>query len=69
MGLCVKCAGRVPRCGPTAAQDYLRPAAVAVGILTKQDIFDAEGKVTESIYRDQRGIPSPGSSGTTSGTP
>ncbi len=50
-----KCKGRVPRCGSIAAQDYLRPAAVEVGILTKEDVLDSEGKVAASIYRDKRG--------------
>ena len=47
--------GRVPRCGSMADQDYLRPAAVAAGILSKEDILDSEGKVIGTIYKDKRG--------------
>jgi integrase len=49
-----KMGGKIPRCGSVAAADYLRPAAVASGVLKYEEMKDATGKVT-GIYRDSKG--------------
>jgi integrase len=47
--------GKIPRCGSVAAADYLRPAAVAAGVLKFEEISKDEAGKVAGIYRDSKG--------------